>query len=509
MTRPINIADFAAAFELDAADIVAYEQLLSGRKAPLQHRKEEIDSLACFVQSCEASGPGTEKLLDGFAYSYAIPQISKEFDLLKIAHNRSTAINIELKSQIVDMGKVQKQLLQNQHYLSPVIDNSCSYCFCGKTKQLFVLGPSGALERASLADLKSQLCNLKEWWHEDLDQLFRPVDYLVSPFNDPTAFLAERYFLTNVQERIKKGCLTDLSHSKTIAIINGKAGTGKSLLAYDLARHLGSKGRVCVVHCGFLCEGHKALNQRQSSFKIISARSLQSINQGIDPLESFEFVIVDEAQRLYPYQLNHILTKVAQGKLSCILCTDGEQVLSAREKDRNLAEAIEKAGCAPSFHELTNKIRTNPELAAFVRVVFDLKTAQPGQSFDNVRIINAKSALDAHRRLALLEKDGFKPIPLTSSKYYSDSYGFGLLDSADWDNSHVVIGQEFDKVAVAAGPNFYYDDKGVLRSKPHPCSNYIAEKLLFQAMTRARRDISLVIYDNLLLFKQLLTAMSH
>ena len=46
MTRPINIADFAAAFELDAADIVAYEQLLSGRKAPLQHRKEEIDSLA-------------------------------------------------------------------------------------------------------------------------------------------------------------------------------------------------------------------------------------------------------------------------------------------------------------------------------------------------------------------------------------------------------------------------------------------------------------------------------
>lgn len=180
-----------------------------------------------------------------------------------------------------------------------------------------------------------------------------------------------------------------------------------------------------------------------------------------------------------------------------------------REKDRDLSRAIEKAGCAPSFHELTNKIRTNPELAAFVRVVFDLKTAQPGQSFDNVRIINAKSALDAHRRLALLEKDGFKPIPLTSSKYYSDSYGFGLLDSAGWDNSHVVIGQEFDKVAVAAGPNFYYDDKGVLRSKPHPCSNYIAEKLLFQAMTRARRDISLVIYDNLLLFKQLLTAMSH
>lgn len=138
-----------------------------------------------------------------------------------------------------------------------------------------------------------------------------------------------------------------------------------------------------------------------------------------------------------------------------------------------------------------------------------MKTAQPGQSFDNVRIINAKSAIDAHRRLALLEKDGFKPIPLTSSKYCSDSYGFGLLDSASWDNSHVVIGQEFDRVAVAAGPNFYYDDKGVLRSKPHPCTNYIAEKLLFQAMTRARRNISLVIYDSLLLFKQLLTAMSH
>lgn len=180
-----------------------------------------------------------------------------------------------------------------------------------------------------------------------------------------------------------------------------------------------------------------------------------------------------------------------------------------REKDRDLSRAMEKAGCAPSFHELTNKIRTNPELAAFVGIAFDLETAQPGQPFDNARIINAKSALNAHRRLALLEKGGFKPILFTSSKYYSDPYGFGLLDSANWDNSHVVIGQEFDKVAVTAGPNFYYDDKGVLRSKPHPCSNYIAEKLLFQAMTRARRNISLVIYDNPLLFKQLLTAMAH
>lgn len=258
-----------------------------------------------------------------------------------------------------------------------------------------------------------------------------------------------------------------------------------------------------------MCNGHEVLNRSQASFEIIPAKFLQSINRGNDPLKSFKFVIVDEAQRLYPYQLDYILAKAARDDLACILCADGEQVLSTNEENRDLAEAITEAGCILSLHKLTNKIRTNPELAAFVRLIFDLKTAQSGQTFDNAQLIYAESALDAHRKLALLENNGFKPIPLTSSRYSSDSYGLKLLDSTSWDNSHVVIGQEFDNVAVAAGPNFFYDDTGVLRSKRHPNANYIAEKLLFQAMTRARRSISLIVYDNPSLFKQILAAMSH
>lgn len=239
MTKPINIADFAAVFDLDAGAIVAYEQLLSGRKCQLQYREGEIASLAYLVQLCKSSDPTAENLLNGFAYSYTIPQISKEFDLLKIAHDRSAAINIELKSQISDTDKVRKQLLQNQHYLAPATSNSYCYCFCNDTKRLFALNQSESLEEASFDSLKAHLRSLKQWWHADFDLLFRPVDYLVSPFNDPASFLAGKYFLTNGQERIRKACLSEMSIPATISVINGKAGTGKSLLAYDLARHLG------------------------------------------------------------------------------------------------------------------------------------------------------------------------------------------------------------------------------------------------------------------------------
>lgn len=50
-------------------------------------------------------------------YGFSIPQISKEFDLLKIFEN-DVVVNIELKSNDIAMDKIEYQLRKNRYYLS-------------------------------------------------------------------------------------------------------------------------------------------------------------------------------------------------------------------------------------------------------------------------------------------------------------------------------------------------------------------------------------------------------
>lgn len=58
-----------------------------------------IEHLLRFLQSVD------EKLCDGFIYGYTIPQLNKEFDLLKISDD--LCLNIELKSTNVGIDKIK------------------------------------------------------------------------------------------------------------------------------------------------------------------------------------------------------------------------------------------------------------------------------------------------------------------------------------------------------------------------------------------------------------------
>ncbi len=78
-------------------------------------RIHEITSLRRFVDRLMDNGVSIE-MLDGFFLGFKIPQIGKEFDLLKIAKNE--CLNIELKSQSVPQDEMRKQLVRNKYYLS-------------------------------------------------------------------------------------------------------------------------------------------------------------------------------------------------------------------------------------------------------------------------------------------------------------------------------------------------------------------------------------------------------
>ena len=80
LTRTSNISDFTS-----------FEKHLSRRKYKLQEREREIESLNVLVDMLLDEGADLF-CLDSFYYSYVIPQLGKEFDLLKFTD--SVIINI-------------------------------------------------------------------------------------------------------------------------------------------------------------------------------------------------------------------------------------------------------------------------------------------------------------------------------------------------------------------------------------------------------------------------------
>ena len=90
------------------------ERQLSGREYFLKVRKWELDSMKALVRKLEEYMPDVYILR--FFYSFQIPRLGKEFDLLQIKEEQ--IVNIELKSGAVSDEAIRKQLIQNRYYLS-------------------------------------------------------------------------------------------------------------------------------------------------------------------------------------------------------------------------------------------------------------------------------------------------------------------------------------------------------------------------------------------------------
>ena len=159
----------------------------------------------------------------------------------------------------------------------------------------------------------------------------------MSPFNSTDEFLKNKYFLTQQQEGIKKQIIDrpgNNNKANFFAVIGG-AGTGKTLLTYDIAKTMISDGKkVLLIHCGQLNDGHNKLNAIQN-WEIIPIKHYSNYDLG-----AYGLVIVDEAQRLYSGQLDDIKQKILQMNGNCIFSYDKLQTLSAQEEVRNTGQAI-------------------------------------------------------------------------------------------------------------------------------------------------------------------------
>lgn len=488
-----------SAKSLDIASFSKHEAILTSRGEVLQHRVHEVATMVSLVE--ELSQHLKLEDFDGFVFSYSIPQLGREFDLLKITDEMT--LNIELKSKMVDLDDIKKQLKEHRHYLSHLGKKELYlFTYISTDKKIYSLA-GDALVEISMAEL-AQIVQAagSEYFKGDYDQLFLPKMFLVSPLNTPQKFIDGEYFLSDSQENIRREILRGIKNKQSDAPcffrIIGDPGTGKTLLLYDIAKQLARTYKVCVVHCGMLCDGHKQINDSIDNLTVVAVKYLYFVES-----DDYDIFLFDESHRLYLSQFNDVIKYITKASKVGIFSIDPKQILSKNEQRAAINQRLDAVKGLQSY-KLKNKIRTNKELASFIKKLMYVKDSDPKEPYKNVKVLYAENYKQANKLITYHQMQGYEYISYTLSRHYNCSLD-KLLKSV---NTHEVIGQEFDNVIMAVDSTFGYNADGYLVADEHPNPDYLFRQLLFQGVTRVREKLVIVVIKNEELFKNIIGILS-
>lgn len=451
-------------------------------------KNDEVKDLGALLTVLCAMG--VEKtIFDHFYVGYKIPQIGKEFDLLRFG--MGCVLNIELK-RTSTKEKVEKQLRRNKYYLSFLGGDVHNFCFVSEAGSLFALNAEGQLVAAEFASLIAVLKAMQVNRIDNVDDLFDPSNYLVSPFNSTQKFVGGEYFLTLQQEKIVGEIMGvfNLSTSATYVSIKGSAGTGKTLLVYDIAKRLMVAGKsTLVIHCGNLNDGQLLLKTNHG-WHIAPIKYFRNYD-----FSDYDLVVIDEAQRIRQSQLDDIIQTINEINGLCIFSYDKFQTLAEWEENRNI-DGLVSAIPPVATYALTEKIRTNKEIASFIKGLFSNKANAKLLNRNNIELNYFDNETDAKDYLSSLSGHGWEVLRFTPSQHNNEHHQ--KYSDVSSESSHKVIGQEFDCVAVTIDKYFSYDAGGNLIYTGY--AYYDPVKMLFQNITRTRKRLNVVIINNSILF---------
>lgn len=496
--KPTNIYVLSRNESLEITVFNAYYKSLVYKEDKAEIKAQDISVLQAFCDFVYEQSKNIA-IFNDFYFCYMIPQISKEFDLLKIRNE--SILNIELKSDESNKDEIKQQLIKNKHYLKMLSKKLINITYTAKNKSFFILNDNDELEDISINEVITILTNFENCdpYNTNIDQLFQPDKYLISPINNPDEFLKNEYFLTNHQTQIKKKIIESFSKtSDSIYIkLTGHHGTGKTLLLYDLAKTFAAKDKALLIHCAGLPSKLMVLDEKIENLTIIQIKDLKKKN-----LSSFKYIFVDESHRMYLNQLQLLLNASAEYKTKIIFSIDPEQIIDKREIKANIYNHL-NSDIGVIKHSLTDNIRTNKVIASFVKNLFDLSKKEK-TSYRNVEIINCKNKNNVLSILDYYKNKNYQFISITTSLH--TPHPIDMFESKI--NTHYVIGQEFDNVVMVIGPEFYYENNKLTADK-HPYSNYLFPKLLFEGVTRARERLCLIVYNNEKLFKDIMSIFNN
>ncbi len=465
-------------------------------------KPHEVRCLSLFIKLMKTYGCGLNEF-DGYYVNYSIEQIGKEFDLLKFGVNR--ILNIELKSELDNETKYQKILKQmqiNYYYLKflnmetiiiSYVENDGFYLYCPSKDKA---------EKLSLQQVADFLFSQDVNYNIDPKNLFIPSNYLISPFNSTDKFMENDYFLTNAQQTIKNDINKNIKQkSFGFYCISANAGTGKTLLMYDMAKEYIQKGKkVCIVHCGKLNPGHLLLINKYK-WNIISIKEIPRTNANFwEGRMPYDVIFVDESQRIRNIQLDSLTNYALLNKISVFFSYDVKQYLRSNECCDIHKYLIAKYPSANIFaRKLSNKIRTNKNMSEFISNLLQIKDVHSCADYNCITIDYMCDINDLKAYLNFLSTNGWTAITYTTSRINQDPYD-NLSDISNL-NAHDVIGQEFSKVVLVMDDNFMYNSDGKLLVRK---SYYNARGMLYQIVTRVVDDLKIIVFNNEDLYIKLL-----
>lgn len=489
----------------ESTEFSKLEQALSGRGWRKHFSAHEVFSLCALTdrlteQFCAA---GTDpaglndssdwvSFFDGFYFSYTIEHISKEFDLLKLAPEGGCVLNIELKSESIEEERIQRQLEQNRYYLSHIARVILSYSYVMANDTLYCLNDRGFLKKCDISELSEVLKRpgLQHCVDGEIRDYFRARDYLISPVKTPEKFLAGRYFLTNQQSEFRRQIL-DVLESRAdqvfvpVLSLIGSAGTGKTLLLFDLAMEISRKHRVLLLHGGPLREGHRLIDTRLRKVDILSGTDPSTVDYlcGADHLDKYAVILVDEANRFSSPVLKILLDLALEHTVPCIFAYDPHSILGAIPPMED-AETI--IGERETLRlELSGNIRINRPVFSFLRTLFNKKDRPGFVDYSCIDVLYAKDRREQSALTALYLSRGYE---LITASY--ESYRTGE-----------IISQEYDRVLMVLDSRFYYDDNQRL------CADDEKEAAippLYEGLSRTKEKLCLIVVGNKNLFSEVL-----
>ncbi|MGO4961405.1 hypothetical protein ACTQ5X_06640 [Jeotgalibaca porci] len=213
---------------------------------------------------------------------------------------------------------------------------------------------------------------------------------------------------------------------------------------------------------------------------------------------------MDETQRMYPFQLKKIIDYIEANDKFGIFSIDPRQILSLRESKYENLNTLGSLDDVRGY-KLSEKIRTNKELGSFIKGLFDLDKMKYCKDKENISIHYFEDINQARRFSNGMEDEGWQVIDYTPQNHNGDYIRKMKLNRGL--NSHNVLGQEFDKVLVLMSQSFYYNESNGLQAAYK--TYYDTERMLYQSVTRARKQIMLLIVDNIELMSKLMNALMN
>lgn len=428
----------------------------------------------------------TKEQLYGYIFDKTVTvTIREQFDILRFSEK--SILNIELKSRAKPLPEILDQLVRH-HYLLSCVSGEREIHLFTYVSEIDILYElvDGDLKESSFERMVSLIST--DYVEEEPLSALKPDDFIISPYSDIERFKNFKYFLNTEQRKFVTYKLENID-SPYHCMLKGGAGTGKSLVLFDLAKKLTLSGKkVLFIFCSVLPD-HEIIN-RNVLFKFVDIKhsNIRNIKEN-----EYDFIILDESQRLYKSQFDDLF------KTGSVLVfgVDKAQTLRFEEDDVDVEGVLDKSFSKENIFDLKDKVRTDVSLSTFILKFFNKSTngLQP-IDFPKVNAVyfsDKKEAIRFIRNLKTVEN--YTPIEVaeyraktTNNLNNKKIYEYSL-------DGFKVIGREYDNVVIPLDSRVSYVNNRLVFS-PNGYFPYKSINGLFQALTRVRKNLMFVVVNN-------------